>query len=149
MGPPVIAGVTCAAGVVPRLATHGIECLSGPADDVKRVGASDGVGAAFADHVGDPFGPVGGDVGDLGASTLSRCLQRIEEGVHGRAFAAGTGPHQPAAVVVDHDGQVFVAALVGDLIDPDPLQADECVDPGGGVGPHPRGDGSACAPGDP
>ena len=30
------------------------------------------------------------------------------------------GPHQPAAVVVDHDGQVLVAALVGDLIDPDP-----------------------------
>jgi hypothetical protein len=69
MGPPVIAGVTVAAGVVPRLAPHGIECLSGPADDVKRVGASDGVGASLADHVGDPFGPVGGDMGDLGAST--------------------------------------------------------------------------------
>src|SRR6478672_13131122 len=40
MGPPVIAGVTAAAGGVPRLATHGIHCLGGPADDVKRVGAS-------------------------------------------------------------------------------------------------------------
>ena len=37
MGPPVIAGVTPAAGGVPRFATHGIQCLGGPADDVKRV----------------------------------------------------------------------------------------------------------------
>ncbi len=60
----------------------------------------------------------------------------------------GLGPHQPAAVVVDHDGQVLVAALVGDLIDPDPLQAGQRVDPRGGVGPHPSDDGSDCAPGD-
>src|SRR5882757_399540 len=100
MGPPVIADVTPAAGVVPRLATHRIECLSGPADDVKRVGASDGVRASIADHVSDPFGPISGDMGDLGASPRPRCLQRIEEGMHGRAFPAGTGPHQAAAVVV-------------------------------------------------
>jgi hypothetical protein len=31
--------------------------------------------------------------------------------------------------VVDDDGQVLVAALIGDLIDPDPLQAGERVDP--------------------
>ena len=71
MGPPVIAGVTPAAGVVPRFATHCIECLSGPADDVKRVGAADGVWASIADHVSDPFGPVSADMGDLGASTLT------------------------------------------------------------------------------
>src|ERR1700716_2848072 len=123
MGEPVIAGVTRAAGVVPRFATHCIECLGGPADDVKRVSASDSFWASIADHVSDPFGPVRADMGDLGASTLPRCLQRIEEGVHGRAFPARTGPHQPAAVVVYHDGQVLVAALVGDLVDPDPLQA--------------------------
>src|SRR6476660_10622175 len=116
MGPPVIAGVTSAAGGVPRFATHGIHCLGGPADDVKRVGASHRGRASIADHVSDPFGSVSGDVADPGASTLPRCLQRIEEGVHGRAFAAGTGPHQPAAVVVDDDGQVLVVALVGDLI---------------------------------
>src|SRR5262249_16826288 len=70
MGPPVIAGVTPAAGVVPRLATHGIECLGGPTDDVKRVGAADGVRASIADHVRDPFRPVSADMTDLGASTL-------------------------------------------------------------------------------
>ena len=138
MGPPVIAGMTSAAGGVPHLATHGIQCLSGPADDVKRVGASHRGRASIADHLSDPFGPVCADMGDFGASALPRCLQRIEKGVHGRAFAAGTGPHQPAAVVVDHDGQVLVAAFVGDLIDPDPLQASERVDPGGGVGPIPE-----------
>jgi len=143
------AGVTLAAGVVPRLATHGIECLSGPTDDVKRVGASHGVGTSIADHVSDPCGPISGDMGDLGASTRPRCLQRIEEGAHGRAFPAGTGPHQAAAVVINHDGQVLVAALVGDLIDPDPRQAGERVEPGRGIGPHPSDDRSDCAPSDP
>ena len=82
---------------------------------MKRVGASHRGRASIADHVSDPFGSVSGDVGDPGASTLPRCLQRIEEGVHGRAFAAGTGPHQPAAVVVDDDGAGFAvgAAPVG------------------------------------
>src|SRR6476661_2650061 len=64
MGPPVIAGMTPRAGGVPRLSTHGIECLGGPADDVKRVGAADGVGASIADHLSDPFGPVCADMGD-------------------------------------------------------------------------------------
>src|SRR5262245_49885879 len=149
MGPPVSAGVAVAAGGVPRLATHGIECLGGPADDVKRVGAADGVGASLADHVSDPFGPVRADMGDLGTPAFTGCLQRIEEGAHGRAFAAGMSPHQPAGVVVDHDGQVLVVAFVGDLIDPDPPQAGQRVDAGGGVGPHPRDDDSDCAPSDP
>ena len=39
--------------------------------------------------------------------------------MQGRFIAAGCGPHEPAGVVVDDDGQVVVAALVGDLIDPD------------------------------
>lgn len=70
MGPPVIASMTSAAGVGPRLATHGIQCLSGPTDDVKRVSASDRVGAPIGDHVSDPFGPVRADMGDLGAAPL-------------------------------------------------------------------------------
>src|SRR5258705_360449 len=83
----------------------------GPTDHVKRVSAADRVGASIADHVSDPFGPVSADMGDPGASPLPRCLQRIEEGVHGRAFATGTGPHQPAAVVVDHDGHYVESDL--------------------------------------
>ena len=94
------------------LIAHGIECLGGPADDVKRIGAADGVGASIADHVSDPVGPVRADMGDLGTSAFTGCFQRIEEGAHGRAFVAGMSPHQPAAVVVDHDGQVLVVAFV-------------------------------------
>ena len=149
VGPPVRAGVSAAAGGAPGFATHGIEGVGGPADDVKRVGAADGVGAALANNVGDPFGPVGGDMGDVGASPRPGGFQRIEEGAHGGAVPAGMGPDQAAAVVVDHDGQIFVAAFVGDYIDPDPCQAGERVDPGFGVGPHPGDDGSDCAPSDP
>jgi hypothetical protein len=58
-------------------------------------------------------------------------------------------PHQPAAVVIDHDGEVLVAALVGDLIDPDSLQAGERIDLGRDVGPHSSDDRSDCAPSDP
>ena len=40
----------------------------------------------------------------------------------GGGVTAGRGPHQPAGVVVDDHGQVRVAALGGDLVDPDPAQ---------------------------
>lgn len=39
-----------------------------------------------------------------------------------------SGPDQPAAVVVDDHGEVAVAALVGDLVDPDAHQPVEGVD---------------------
>ena len=93
MGPPVIAGVTPAAGVAPRFATHGIQCLGGPADDVKRVGASHRGRASIADHVSDPFGSVSGDVGDPGASTLSISLSPGSSGnTNSRAMFRGAHP---------------------------------------------------------
>jgi hypothetical protein len=52
----------------------------------------------------------------------------VEEDVEGGVVAAGAGPHQVTAVVVDDDDQVAVPALVGDLIDPDPSQALEPID---------------------
>src|SRR6185312_892146 len=49
MGPPVIAGMTSAAGGVPRLPTHGIPCLGAPPEDVERVSAADRAGPPIAD----------------------------------------------------------------------------------------------------
>ena len=57
-----------------RCSTHrddGIQCLNGPADDVKRVSVSDGVGHRFGDHVSDPSGPVSGDVTMIGRHRLA------------------------------------------------------------------------------
>ncbi len=50
-----------------------------------------------------------------GPSSSKNTLQR---GV----VAARSRPHQPAAVMVDDHDQIAVAALVGDLVDPDPAQ---------------------------
>jgi hypothetical protein len=73
----------------------------------------------------------------------------VEEGTQRRLVSTGAGPDQPSGVVVDHDGQVLVVALVGDLIDADPAQTSEQVDLTGGVGPDPGDDRSDGAPGDP
>ena len=53
------------------------------------------------------------------------------------------------AVVVDHDGQVAVPLLVADLIDPDPAQPGEPVQPGHRVLGDPGDDRPDGAPGDP
>ena len=51
--------------------------------------------------------------------------------------------------MVDDHGQVFVAALVGDLVDTDPPQPGEGVDRGSGLIPDPGDDRADRAPGDP
>ena len=61
---------------------------------------------------------------------------------------AGGGPHQPAAVVVDDDHQILVAAAVRDLVDPDPHQPVERIPSGPGIGDDPAGDRPDAAPGD-
>jgi hypothetical protein len=48
--------------------------------------------------------------------------QGVEERVERGLAAVLADPHHPAGVVVGHDGQVAVAALVGDLVHPDPVQ---------------------------
>jgi hypothetical protein len=58
-------------------------------------------------------------------------------------------PHQPAGVVVNHRGEELVAALVGDLIDPEPGQAGEPVMQRLDIGPDPGDDRAHGAPGDP
>jgi hypothetical protein len=58
----------------------------------------------------------------------------IEEGLDRPAVAAGGRSHQPAAVVVDDDGQIALTRAVRYLVDPDPAQAGEQVDIALGLG---------------
>jgi hypothetical protein len=113
---------------------------------VERVGAAHRLRAVLLDHLADPLGPIGADMGDLPTSFLP---EGLEEATQGRLVPTHAGPHQPAAVVVDDDGQVLVVALVGDLVDPDPPQTREQIEPAGGVGPDPGDDRPDGAPGDP
>ena len=54
----------------------------------------------------------------------------IEEHVQRCVVAARAGPHQTPGVVIDHDNQVAVTALVAEIfIDPDPAQPIETIDP--------------------
>ena len=98
-----------AAGGVPRVATDLVEGLGGPGDHMKRVRAAHRVRTAFGDHRGDPVRAVGGHVGDLPAALGA---QGGEEPAQRLLVPAGGGPDQVPGVMVDHDGQVQVAALV-------------------------------------
>jgi len=53
--------------------------------------------------------------------------EQIQELLDRLAIAAGRGPHQPAAVVVDDHRQVSLALADRDLIDPDPREPGEQV----------------------
>ena len=101
--------------------------------------------SASAAHAGgNPFGRVGGDLAHIGGSLLS---DQVGEAFEGLAVSSGGGPHQPACVMVDHHGEVYVSALVGDLVDPDAPQAAERVVCGPAVGHH-SGDEGAHAHGE-
>ena len=113
---------------------------------MERVGAHGGGGTAGRDHPGDPLGRVGADQPDLLASLGTK---RVKEATQRRRVVAGRGPHQPASVVVDHHGEVPVAPLVGDLVDPDPAQPGEPVAGLLGIGRHPGHDPPHRRPGHP
>ncbi len=132
--------------IVPGPAPLGIECLGGPGHHMKRIGAADRGRATLGDHIGDPVRRVGGHMGDLGGPLGA---QGIEKPAQGGGVTPWGGPHQSAAVVVDHHREVLVVALIRDLIDADPAQAAESIDPFLGVVPHPGHDRSHRAPGDP
>lgn len=131
------------AGLLPGLAADLVECLGRPRDHVEGVGAAHRVLATVAHHSSDPVGGIGGNVGDVRAAVLA---EKIEEGLQGLVVAAGPCPHQPAAVVIDYHGEVAVAALVADLVDPYAAQASEAVDGGGDVGTDAANDGADGAP---
>jgi hypothetical protein len=113
--------------------------------DVERVEAQLGVLAAGADNVLDPLGRIGADQADLGAAVLA---ETVEELLQCLLVTSGVRPQQHAGVVVDHHGQVLVAALVADLVDPDPAEVREPVGGRLGVGHHPGHDGPDRAPRD-
>jgi hypothetical protein len=75
--------------------------LVGPFDDVEGVGALDCGRASLGDHVADPGGRIGRDMGDLAAAMLAEI---VEEPAQGGPVSSRFGPHQPAGVVVDHHG---------------------------------------------
>jgi len=112
---------------------------------VEAVGAERGPLAAVAHEVGDPLRGVGAHQADLGAALLA---EQVEEALQGLLVPADPRPHQAPGVVVHHDHQVAVAALVADLIDPDAPQAIERVVGGSAVCHHPVDDRSHGAPGD-
>jgi hypothetical protein len=104
------------------------------------------VRASFGYDLGDPVGLIGGHVGDQGAAVGS---EQVEELPQRRPVSARCCPQQSAGVVVDHDGDVAVAALVGDLVDADAAQPVQAVAEGFDVGPDPGDDRADGAPGDP
>src|SRR5665213_1334480 len=104
------------ASVVPRTSTHLVEGIGGPAHHVERISAAHRVGTTLRHHEADPFGPICGNVGDLGAAFLT---EGVEERGERRPVAARCGPDEATAVVVDDHGQILVPALVGDLVDTD------------------------------
>jgi hypothetical protein len=82
-------------------------------------------------------------VGELAGAIVA---EGVEEPLQGLLVAAGCGPHQPASVVIDHDRQVAVALLVGDLVYADPAQPSEPVHLRGLLGSDPRADPPDRAP---
>src|ERR1019366_2343049 len=102
------------AGGAPDLAADLIEGAGGPGHDVERGGAQARLRCAGGGGPGDPVRAVGGQVGEQLAAFLA---ELVEEGVHGAGLAAGRGPDPQSGVVVGHDDQVLMAALVGDLVD--------------------------------
>ena len=98
----VALGLPGSAGVVPGLTTDLVESVGGPLDDVERVGALDRVRAPFGDDLGDPVGLISRHLSECGAAVWP---ELVEEAAQGGAIPARRGPHQPAGVVIDHDGE--------------------------------------------
>jgi hypothetical protein len=113
---------------------------------MERVGAADRVRAARTHRARDPGGGVGRDVRD-GRGSLRP--EGVEELIHGLGIPAHPSPQQPAGVMVDDDGEVLVAFLIGNLIDPDPADPGQAVVDRVDVGPDPGHDRPDGAPGDP
>ncbi len=85
-------------------------------------------------------------MGDLAGSLRA---ERAEERAEGGLVLTWGCPHEAATVVVDDDAQILVAALVGDLINPDPRQVGELVMKFAGVIPDSGDDCPDGAPRDP
>src|SRR5437660_2674426 len=111
--------VTAVAGLVPDLTSNLVEGPGGPGHGVEGIEADDRVRAGAANHVGDPGGAVGADVGDAQAAATA---EELEEAGQGPLVAALGGPDQAPAHMVDHHRQIALALAEGDLIDAQPAQ---------------------------
>ena len=91
---------------------------------MERIKTEHRFGRPLGDHGVDPLGAIGRDVGQLGRPCGP---QLVEEPPERLGVPSGSGPDQPAAVLVDHAGQVPVTLAVRDLIDTDPSDSTEKV----------------------
>ena len=87
---------------------------------MERIGAPQRVGGPASDDTGDPVGHIGRNIGE---QRRAFGAEFVEEHVQRGVVAAGSGPHEPAAVMIDDHDQIAVPALVGDLVDPDPAES--------------------------
>jgi hypothetical protein len=113
-------------------------------DHVERVHAADRVGASLRDRYRDRLGHVAGHELELFAAFFA---EQIEELLDRLAVAAGGGPHQPAAVVVDDHGQVPMALAMREVIHADAREAGEQVTLRGLLAGDPRADRADRPPG--
>jgi len=134
------------AGVVPGFAADFIQRLGCPLHDVERVGALHRSRATLRDDTRDPAGLISGHVRD---QLASRGAEQVKEPAQRRPVVAWRGPDQPAAVVINHDSQIPVPALVGDLIDPDPHKPVQAITKRFNVSPDPGDDRADRPPRDP
>jgi hypothetical protein len=139
-------GAVPTARFVPCGAAHDVEGLGCPRHHVKGVRALHRLGTGTSDDMGDPGRRIRRDVGDLCGPVRS---EQVEEALQGRLVTASCGPYESARVVVNHDSQVSVSPLIGDLVDPDPSQARQAIHPGVDVTRDSRHDRPDAAPGDP
>jgi hypothetical protein len=105
--------VALSPSLVPDLSADLVERVGGELHDVERIDAADRLRSPLGDRPADPGGHVGGDQLQCFAAFFA---QRVEELKHRAAVAAGRGPHEATAVMVDHDGQVALSLAVTDLI---------------------------------
>ena len=147
-GAPRCAGARCgpARGPGPWPGPARCRAPRWPGHDVERIRAAHRVRAALGDDIGDPVRRIRRDVRDQRAALETELVEEPPQRV---GVASGRGPHQPPSVMIDHHGQVVVMALVADLIDPDPAQSRELVNPGGRIGGDPGDDRPDGAPRDP
>ena len=133
------AGGATAFRLVPGAAAFDIERFDRPRDNMERIRAADRVRSPLRDDAGDPVRHVSRNMGQQRGSFGA---EFVEEHFQGGVVAARSGPHELAAVMVNDDDQVSVAALVGDLVDPDPAQPVQSVNGRVDVGVHARDDRS-------
>jgi len=112
------------ARLVPCLSAQLVERVGRPRDHMKRIGTPHGLGTVLDDRLRDPRRSISRCMGDL--STPFR-PQQDEELVERCFVTTDRSPQQIPGVVIDHDCQILVTALVGDLIDPDPTQTCETI----------------------